>query len=221
MGAPFLIAPTPEQFREQNDQVLLAISHWHHRAFGFVYLNPEYLQESLQELDRCVKDGPMTGIKLWVAKRCDSASVDAIVRRAIELKAIIYQHTWLKTTGNLDGESTPADLNALASRHPEASIICGHTGGNWELGIRTIRDLPHVSVDLGGGDPTAGIVEMAVRELGASRVLYGSDVAGRSFASQLGKVNAAEITPQEKQMILGQNLRRLMSPILQAKGVRL
>jgi predicted TIM-barrel fold metal-dependent hydrolase len=112
-------------------------------------------------------------------------------------------------------------LHALASRHPEASIICGHTGGNWELGIRTIRDLPHVSVDLGGGDPTAGIVEMAVRELGASRVLYGSDVAGRSFASQLGKVTAAEITPEEKQMILGQNLRRLMSPILQAKGVRL
>jgi predicted TIM-barrel fold metal-dependent hydrolase len=134
---------------------------------------------------------------------------------------VIYQHTWLKTTGNLDGESTPADLHALASRHPEASIICGHTGGNWELGIRTIRDLPHVSVDLGGGDPTSGLVEMAVRELGASRVLYGSDVAGRSFASQLGKVTAAEITPEEKQMILGQNLRRLMSPILQAKGVRL
>jgi hypothetical protein len=37
----------------------------------------------------------------------------------------------------------------------------------------------------------------------------------------LGKVTAAEITPEEKQMILGQNLRRLMSPILQAKGVRL
>lgn len=221
MGAPFLTAPTPEQFREQNDQVLQAISHWHHRAFGFVYLNPEYEQESLQELDRCVKDGPMTGIKLWVAKRCDNASVDAIVRRAIELKAVIYQHTWLKTTGNLHGESTPADLHALASRHPEASIICGHTGGNWELGIRTVRDLPHVSVDLGGGDPTAGLVEMAVRELGASRVLYGSDVAGRSFASQLGKVTAAEITPEEKHMILGQNLRRLMSPILQAKGVRL
>jgi predicted TIM-barrel fold metal-dependent hydrolase len=221
MGSPFLIDPTPEQFREQNDQVLTAISHWHHRAFGFVYLSPAHEKESLAELDRCVQDGPMVGIKLWVARRCNVESVDSIVRRAIELKAIIYQHTWLKTTGNLEGESTPADLVALAKRHPEASIICGHTGGNWELGIRTVRDQANVSVDLGGGDPTAGIVEMAVRELGASRVLYGSDVAGRSISSQLGKVTSAQISAEEKQQILGVNLRRLMTPILNAKGVRL
>lgn len=221
MGTPFLLDPKPEEFRDQNDQVLQAISHWHHRAFGFVYLNPIYESESLAELDRCVANGPMTGIKLWVAKRCDAASLDAIVRRAIEVNVVIYQHTWLKTTGNLDGESTPEDLAKLARRHPEASLICGHTGGNWELGIRTVRDLPNVSVDLGGGDPTAGIVEMAVRELGASRVLYGSDVAGRSFASQLAKVTGAEISEADKQMIFGQNLRRLMMPILQRKGVRL
>ncbi len=100
----------------------------------------------------------MVGIKLWVAKRCNTENLDAILRRAVELKAVVYQHTWLKTTGNLDGESEPADLVALARRHPDASIICGHTGGNWELGIRTVRDQTNISVDLGGGDPTAGIV---------------------------------------------------------------
>jgi len=163
----------------------------------------------------------MVGIKLWVAKRCNTENLDAILRRAVELKAVVYQHTWLKTTRNLDGESEPADLVALARRHPDASIICGHTGGNWELGIRTVRDQTNISVDLGGGDPAAGIVEVAVRELGAERVLYGSDVAGRSFSSQLAKVTSAEIGPHEKQMILGQNLRRLMMPILQAKGVRI
>lgn len=221
MGSPFLTDPTPEQFRAQNDQVLQAISHWHHRAFGFAYLNPHYEAESLAELDRCVKDGPMTGIKLWVARRCNSEKLDSIIHRAAELKAVVYQHTWLKTTGNLEGESTPEDLAELARRHPDTSIICGHTGGNWELGIRTVRDLGNVCVDLGGGDPTSGIVEMAVRELGASRVIYGSDVAGRSFASQLGKVTSAVIAEHDKQLILGQNLRRLMMPILQAKGVRL
>ena len=34
---------------------------------------------------------------------------------------------------------------------------------------------------------------MAVRELGAERVIYGSDVGGRSFASQLGKVMGAAV----------------------------
>ncbi|MFK7778063.1 MAG: amidohydrolase, partial [Gimesia sp.] len=71
MGWPFSQDPSPEDFRKQNDQVLQAISHWHDRAFGFVYLNSKYVDESIKELDRCVKNGPMVGVKLWVAARCD------------------------------------------------------------------------------------------------------------------------------------------------------
>ena len=72
-----------------------------------------------------------------------------------------------------------------------------------------------------GSDPTAGFVEMAVRELGAGRVIYGSDVGGRSFASQLGKVMGADIPPASRDSILATNLRSLMLPILQVKGIRL
>jgi uncharacterized protein len=142
------------------------------------------------------------------------------VKRAAELKAVIFQHTWIKITGNLPGESTPMDVATLAARHPEASIICGHAGGDWEQGIRAVRASRNVTVDLGGGDPVAGITEMAVRELGAERVLYGSDVPGRSFATQLAKVQGANIPEESKRLILAGNLKRLLAPILQAKGVR-
>jgi predicted TIM-barrel fold metal-dependent hydrolase len=193
MGYPLVADPAPDELRRQNDQVLQALSHWHDRAFGFAYVSPNHVEASLREIDRCVRDGPMVGIKLWVARRCHDPAVDPIVRRAAEFRAVIFQHTWLKTGGNLPGESSPSDLAALAARHPTVPLICGHTGGNWELGIRAVRAHKNVAVDLGGSDPTAGFVEMAVRELGAERVLYGSDAAGRSFASQLGKVLGAEV----------------------------
>jgi predicted TIM-barrel fold metal-dependent hydrolase len=45
---------------------------------------------------------------------------------------------------------------------------------------------------------------MAVRELGAERVIYGSDAGGRSFASQLAKVMGAEIPEAARQLILGE-----------------
>jgi predicted TIM-barrel fold metal-dependent hydrolase len=96
-------------------------------------------------------------------------------------------------------------------------LFCGHAGGDWEQGIRAIRPYPNVYLDTAGGDPTAGSVEMAVRELGADRVVYGSDVAGRSFATQLAKVAAAQLTPQQQAQILGGNLRRLLAPALAAK----
>jgi predicted TIM-barrel fold metal-dependent hydrolase len=218
MGMQWQYDPTPEQVRQQNDEVLQVLARWPERFFGFVYLNPKQTEHSLAELDRCVARGPMVGVKLWVAQHCNAPELDPIIRRATELKAIVFQHTWIKATGNLPGESTPMDLAELAARHPNAQLICGHTGGDWEIGIRTVRPHAHVSVDLGGGDPVNGITEMAVRELGAERVLYGSDVGGRSFASQLGKVFGARIPERAKRLILGQNLQRLLQPILKAKG---
>jgi len=221
MGMKWSYDPSPEDFRKQNDEVLQALSHWHHRAFGFVYVNPKYGKQSLAELDRCVRDGPMAGVKLWVALHANAPELDPIVERATELKAVVFQHTWIKITGNLPGESTPMDLAALAARHPKASIICGKAGGDWEQGIRAVRPNKNVAVDLGGGDPAVGITEMAVRELGAERVIFGSDAGGRSFASQLAKVQGAHVSEEAKRLILAGNLQRLLGPILKAKGVRL
>jgi predicted TIM-barrel fold metal-dependent hydrolase len=218
LGYPLLMDPPPAQLREENDQVLRAIKRWPGRAYGFVYLNPNYLQASLDEFDRCVRDGPMVGVKLLVAKRCNAPELDPIVERAAALMAPIMQHTWLKVGGNEPGESSPFDIVELARRHPNASLICGHTGGDWELGIRIVRATKRLCVEIAGSNPTAGFVEMAVRELGAERVIYGSDACGRSFASQLAKVLGAEVPDSAKQLILGGNLRRLLTPILKAKG---
>lgn len=218
LGYPLLEDPPPQQLREENDQVLKAIGRWPDRTLGFVYLNPNHVAFSLQEFDRCVRDGPMVGVKLWVAKHCNAPELDPIVERAISTQAVILQHTWLKVSGNGPGESTPYDLVELARRHPQAAFIDAHTGGDWELGIRVIRSTKNVATCMAGFDPTSGAVEMAVRELGAERVVYGSDAAGRSFASQLGKVKGAEIPEPARRLVLGENLRRMLTPILRAKG---
>lgn len=221
MGWPWSTVPTPDEFRRQNDQVIQALTHWHDRAFGFAYLNPQYVEESLAEIERCIANGPLVGIKLWVSRRCRDEEVDAIIKRTAELKGVIFQHTWSKVSGNLEGESTPEDLAKLAARHPETPIICGHTGGDWERGIRAIQQFSNVSIGTGGFDPTAGIMEMAMRELGPGRIIYGSDIGGRSFSSQLAKVLGAEIPDDAKRRILGQNLKEMMTPILKSKGVLL
>jgi predicted TIM-barrel fold metal-dependent hydrolase len=211
--------PTADQLREENDRVLRAVRHIPDRAYGSVYLSPSHLDVSLKEFDRCVRDGPMIGIgELEIDKRCNSPELEPIVERAVSMKAPILQHCWLKTGGSEPGESSPNDLVELARRHPEATFICAHTGGNWEQGIRMIRDTKNICAEIAGSDPTSGFVEMAVRELGPERVVYGSDVGGRSFASQLSKAMGADIPDSAKALVLGGNLRRLYGPILRLKG---
>jgi len=144
--------PTTEQLTADNNTVLEAVKVAGRRAHGYVYLNPNHLEFSLQEFDRCVRDGPMVGVKLWIARRCSAPELDPIVRRAAEQKAVIYQHTWLKVGGNQPGESTPMDVVELSKRHPGVKLICGHSGGDWERGIRVIRSSPNVTLEIAGSD---------------------------------------------------------------------
>lgn len=220
MGMPWSQNPTPAKLRAENDQVLEVLKRHSDRLFGFVYVSGEHVEASLSEIDRCVRDGPMVGIKLWVAKKCNAPELDPIIERAAGLKAAIFQHTWFKTDGSTyPGESSPDNLVELARRHPGVPLICGHTGGLWELGIRAVRPLKAISIDLAGSDPTNGFVEMAVRELGPERILYGSDGGGRSFSSQLAKVYGADLPDETRRLILAGNLRRMLTPILKAKGM--
>ncbi|HID21459.1 MAG TPA: amidohydrolase, partial [Planctomycetaceae bacterium] len=160
--------PTPQEFRRDNDDLLRALEAGGDRALGFVYLNPKYTEDSLRELDRCVRDGPMVGVKLWVALKCNDPRLDPIIQRATELNAVVFQHTWYKVggkdaddlnarqkaeAGNLPGESTSEELAELARRHPKAKLIAGHIGGDWERGIRAIRAVKNVCAGIGGGDP--------------------------------------------------------------------
>jgi hypothetical protein len=223
LGFPFNHRGTAEDMQRQNNQVIDAVTHSHGRASGYAFMNPNHPQACLDEINRCVRDGPLMGLKFEfdTPELAVSPILDPIIARIGELKGVVMHHTWIKTTGNEVGESTPMDLVKLALRHPSVTIFCGHTGGNWELGIRAIRDVKNLYADLCGSDPTAGYTEMAVRELGAEHVVYGSDAGGRSFASQLAKVIGADIPDSTRHLVLGGNLRRLLQPVFQAKGMKI
>ena len=224
MGMSWSREPKPDDLKRENDQILEVLARYPDRFLGFAYVSGAHPEASLAEVERLIADGPMVGIKLWIDRHCREEAFDPLIERVAALKAAIFQHTWFRTPGSPDptppGESTPDDLVALARRHPQVPLICGHTGGTWELGIRAVRSTPTISIDLAGSDPTAGIVEMAMRELGAERIIYGSDAGGRSFASQLAKVYSADLPTRERRLVLAGNLRRMLAPILQSKGMR-
>jgi predicted TIM-barrel fold metal-dependent hydrolase len=57
---------------------------------------------------------------------------------------------------------------------------------------------------------TNGVIEYMVREVGAKRVIYGSDTAMRDPIPQFGWLAYAEISEADKRKILGRNMRKII-----------
>jgi hypothetical protein len=66
-------------------------------------------------------------------------------------------------------------------------------------------------IDLSGsGIERVGILERAVREIGADRVLYGSDFTSNEPAAVIARVKNAFLTAQDREKILFRNVSRLL-----------
>jgi predicted TIM-barrel fold metal-dependent hydrolase len=76
--------------------------------------------------------------------------------------------------------------------------------------ILDIRPYPNVVVDTSGSQPMGEMIEYAVRTIGADRIVYGSDVPGRDFSAQLGRVWGARLGDADRHRILHRNAERLL-----------
>ena len=203
--------PSPDDVRASNDLGMRLVDHDPGFFTSFCYLNPSHDPEfSLAEIDRCIVRGNMSGIKLWVAVHADDPRLDPIMRRAAELRIPVLHHAWYKMTHYEFNESNPREIAELARRHPDVTIIMAHLAGVRWRGILDIKPYPNVCVDTSGGQPDAGLVEFAVRELGPERVVFGSDWPLRDFAVQKARVTGADIPDAAKSLILGKNAERIL-----------
>jgi predicted TIM-barrel fold metal-dependent hydrolase len=203
------------------------------RVSGLVCVDPADPDRSVEKMVRWIRNGPCVGIKYAGHDRhnirCSHPNNDPIIRLAGELHALVYIHSWLKVggdprqpgNGNGAGEATPMDVAALAQRFPEVPLICGHSGGDWELGIRAVRPFKNIYLEFAGSDPHSGAVDLAVKELGADRIVIGGHTPSRSYATELSKVFDADLTAEQRMLILGGNLRRIATPIFKNKGYKI
>lgn len=203
------------RLRSQPNLVEWPLQQWPGLLTGMIQLNAHRVEPSLDAIERWIRRGPMVGAYFPgggpAALACSDRRCEPLVERLSEVGGVIVQHTWYKTGGKQSaGETTPAELAELARRFPNQKFVCAHAGGEWERGIRAVRDVPNILIETSGFDATAGFIEMAIRELGPRRILFGSHLPSRSLGTELSKVLGADVSEPNKQLILGANYRRLL-----------
>ncbi len=202
---------TQEQLVSANDRTMELVRDYPDFVIGFCFLNPNHGKRFLlKEISRCVEKGNLRGIKLEVERNARDKRLDPILEACVELDVPLLHHAWYKTVGKALDESSPADIADLAARHPKATLIMAHLTACGLRGVLDIRPYPNVYIDTSGSQPFSGIVEYAVKTLGAERILFGSDICGRDFSCQLGRVLEAKISDRDRNLILGLNAERLL-----------
>lgn len=205
--------PPSERVRRYNDEILDILRSHPEKTCGLCFVNPNNPDHCAEEIQRCVVEGPMLGVKLWVSAKASSPQVFRVAELARAADVPLLQHCWNKTTGNLEHETNSKDVAVLAEAFPDVTILAAHIHGQGEAGILDIAPFPNVLVDTSGGEADRGILEFALRRLGSRRILYGSDAPGRDFAPALRRVYDCPMSAEEREDVLHRNFERHFSKV--------
>ncbi len=203
--------PTPEFCRRCNDETYALMQRYPARVRGFCYVNPYHGEAAAVELERRLSTQGFVGLKLWHALPCDDPRVDRLLEICAAYRVPALQHTWLKAGGLGYGESPPEMVAELAQRHPTTTVIAAHAGGDYEYGAKVFRNCPNVLLDIAGNECNAAGVQILVDHVGAERVIFGTDMPGRSFPSQLAKVLGTDLPETDKEKILYENMADVLA----------
>jgi uncharacterized protein len=201
--------PDLDEVKALNDRVYKAAREYPGFYLPFAYVNPLHGRAAMDELNRGVDEGAV-GLKLWISCYANHPSVFPVVERALELDWPVLQHAWHKAIGQYEGESDPVHVAELSRRYPELKLVMAHFGGDGRYGLRAVRDCPGVIGDTSGSMTDNGLVETWVRECGAERLIWGTDMPGADLLLTLSKVRDADLTEAEKALVLGGNAARLL-----------
>jgi predicted TIM-barrel fold metal-dependent hydrolase len=181
------------------------------RLIGYAVANPQEPRLIRDELTRNFDERGMRAVKLHPdlhAHPIDGLGYEPVWEFAAERGCPVLSHTFHGSRYN-----DPVAFGPLAERYPDVPIILLHSGSRTEAfegAIRLVNQHPNLYLDLSGSFSTGFWIERMVREAGADRVIWSSDIPFIDLRYSLGRVVFARLTREEQALVLGGNIRRLL-----------
>jgi predicted TIM-barrel fold metal-dependent hydrolase len=192
--------------REGNDFVLDACQRHPGRLIGFATVNPWYGDEAVAELRRAVAAGlrglilhpPLQGYLL----------LDSLVDPVL---AVAEEHglpVWAPTGKPF--QALPLQLTELARRFPNVNFLMGHMGHSdfWIEAIPAAASAPNLYAEVSYKQPS--VIVDAVRQLGAERVVFGSDAPFNDLRLEVEKFREAELDDRARELVGAETLLSLL-----------
>lgn len=184
-------------FSISNDQIYIAMKQHPDRLIGYARLDPNYGDAAVQEAKRCIELG-LVGIKLHPKAQqfsINDPTVYKITEHVADLSPdipIIFDNGKPASPNKLIGD--------LADVFPDVTFILAHMRGGDFIDVTAAHDNIFIQTT---GVPQIEVVQKCVDELGAERVMMGSDSPYHSIEEEVRKVEALQLLESEKKMVFG------------------
>jgi len=173
--------------------------------WGSCALDIRAIDTCLEEMDRAINRLGFSAIGELRPQRergfgLDSEPVRRVVERAVELGVGVNIHS-----SELEHISAIA---RLGREYPQAKIMMAHLGGFrfWKRGVEAVRALDNVWVDVSAWCLySMGALEGALRRLGSSRVVFGTDFPYCDPAAAVLRVRSAGLSTEAQERIFWKN----------------
>lgn len=192
------------EMAEGNAEVAAALAR-DERLLGYVYVNPNWLDRSVAEMERYLADGRFVGAKIH--PRLSATPEDA--PRMAELIAAVAEHTRVLLMHTVDRGSV-RQMGRYAAAHPRLAIILAHAANtDSDEAARVAREHPNTYLDFASEWPGAGRVRRAIGICGAEQIVYGTDMDLLDPGYARGQFEAADLTEDEARLIYHENAARI------------
>jgi len=194
-------------FVEGNAELKREVEKFPDRFIPFCVVQPRYGEEALLELRKCVKEWGWKGLKLHPSAGgypADCLSAQRVVEEAVRLRIPVAIHTWI------DDLSRPWRVGNLAEMFPDATLIMYHMGWfQWQEALEQAKKYDNIILDT-TQSMYIRLVEPVVKAIGAERVVWGTNLPISYPGPNLVRVKTARITEEERRLILGENMLRIL-----------
>jgi uncharacterized protein len=199
--------------RRANDGVAQAVRDDPARfPIGLASIEVRHGSAGLSEVARAFDELGLKGLAFHATFEgfsVDSPAFDSVIREVGSRPALILVHS------TPDAKASPSGIAAVAERYPTMHFVLGHpvfTQEQRQEAVTALASLPNLSLDIAYQDDVATI-EYFVGEVGAERVLFGSDAPFFPPARVVSAVEAAAIGEDDRVRIFSTNARALIDSI--------
>ncbi len=206
---------------ETNDYILESIAQYPRRLVGFCSVQPQSLESTLDEIERCAKGG-IRGVgemrpDMQLLDLRDEKVMKPFIEAITKHNLILLTHASEPVGHEYSGKGniTPDRLYPLITSFPHLTLVCAHWGGGlpfYALMPEVKKAMSNVFFDTAASPflYSPQIYNQVIQLVGADKILFGSDYPLLAQSRLLKEIKSLDLPEETERLLLSGNAQRLL-----------